>query len=269
MNEKNISDVKWWGDFSLPMDGAGRWQIGPAVLWIERFTSEWRTTYEINENVQETSVEITIPCKLSEEIIEKSIINRFGLEKTDDTVLLLPALADRSVVIQSEIPFNILPKQKISYYVSSPLWVQIKTTKSDMLLLDIPIFRPSDTWFGPSTMEGSISYASKTNGRLKLENILFRPHRALTEVLIHNQTDKPILLQKLNLPVTHLSLYESEDGYLWTQPVNLEIKKDDELSDLKINKRLPLKAINPRNLSNPRIAVNQNIIAKTLSHLIK
>ncbi|MFC1508887.1 hypothetical protein ACFL60_04265, partial [Candidatus Omnitrophota bacterium] len=216
----------------------------------------------------ESAVDITIPDIPPEEYTSNAIINRFGINTTNDTLKLLPALADRPVVIQSELPFNILPKQSVTYYVSSPLWIQIKTSDPEALMLDIPLSRPSDTWFGPSTMEGTASYASRTHGRLSLDDILFRPHRAITVVLLRNQAEKPLLLKKLNLPVSHLSLYESEDGYLWTQPIVLDLKSENELSDLRLIERAPTEARNPLLLSQPREPEKQNILTKTLSHLI-
>ena len=268
MSDKQLSAVTWWGEFTIPLGSVGRWRIGPAILWIERLRNEWRSVYEVDEEALETTVDITIPEVPPEEHASNAIINRFGINKTGDTLQLLPALADRPVVIQSELPFNILPKQSVTYYVSSPLWIQIKTIDPAVLMLDIPLYCPSDTWFGPSTMEGIISYASKTHGRLSLENILFRPHRAITVVLLRNQAEKPLLLKTLNLPVSHLSLYESEDGYLWTQPVVLELKNEDELSDLKLKERAPTEAKNPRLLCKPRESTKKNILTKTLSHLI-
>jgi len=179
MSDKQLSAVKWWGEFNIPLGSAGRWRIGPAILLIERLQNEWRSVYEVDEEALETTVDITIPEVPPEEHASNAIINRFGINKTGDTLQLLPALADRSVVIQSELPLNILPKQSVTYYVSSPLWIQIKTIDPAVLMLDIPLYRPSDTWFGPSTMEGIISYASKTHGSLSLENVQFRPHRAI------------------------------------------------------------------------------------------
>jgi hypothetical protein len=155
------------------------------------------------------------------------------------TIRLTPALADRPVVIQSETPFHIMPGQNMTYYVSTPLWVAFHTGKPLVNMTEMPLFRPSDTWFGPSTTQGELCFASTTSGRLRLDDIRFRPHRAVTVVLLRNMTGNPVLLKSLNLPVPNLSLYESADGYLWTQPEKLEMTGNYDYAEFSLKQRAP------------------------------
>ena len=55
-------------------------------------------------------------------------------------------------------------------YVSTPLWVRVDVHDPPQFLQEIPVIRPSDTWFGPSTREGELGYAGRTHGRLNFEN---------------------------------------------------------------------------------------------------
>ncbi|MBN1292078.1 MAG: hypothetical protein JXB48_09595 [Candidatus Latescibacteria bacterium] len=266
---KNRPDLVWWGTYSVPLNTVGRWSIGPSTFWIERMSNEWKIIYETGDNELDTFLDVSLPFTQSVETVPKAVITRFGVTDTDETIMLTPALADRPVVIHSETPFYVLPNQNISFYVSSPVWIIIKTGNPPVKIIDMPVFRPSDTWFGPSTMEGELCYASKSYGRLKLEDIQFRPHRAVTVVLLKNQTNQSILLKSLNLPVRTLSLYESEDGYLWTQPVTLEMKRDSDSADLEIKPRAPKEAKKPKIICEPREKIGGNILTQALYRLIK
>ena len=257
----------WWGSFSLPENRSGRWRIGSAIFWIERLKHEWRVACQAGDEPAECEVELTVPIPKLEKYSEEAKVTRFGMEKTDSKVTLSPALADRPVVIRPDTPIYILPNREITLYVSSPLWMCIETGDPLVVLQDIPIFRPSDTWFGPSTMEGELCYANRIHGRLRIEDIKFRPHRAVTVVLLRNRSNQSILLERLNLPVLNLSLYQAEDGYLWTQPVTLEMREDNKVG-LELKEVAPAEVKNPKLISGPRQKAEKTILSRTLKYLI-
>ena len=257
----------WWGSFSLPENRSGRWRIGPAVFWIERLKHEWQVACLAGDEPADCEAELTIPIPKLEKYSVEATVTRFGMGETDSKVILSPALADRPVVIRPDTPIYILPNRDITLYVSSPLWMRIETGDPLVVLQDIPVFRPSDTWFGPSAMEGELCYANRIYGRLRIEDINFRPHRAVTVVLLRNRSNKSILLERLNLPVPNLSLYQAENGYLWTQPVTLEMMADNKVA-LELKEVAPAGAKNPKLISGPRQKAGKTILSRTLNYLI-
>ena len=265
-NRKSRKHV-WWGTFSLPENRSGRWRIGTTIFWIERLRHEWRVAYQAGDEPVEAEVEFTVPTPELEEYGDEATVTRFGMGKTDKKVILSPALADRSVVIRPDTPIYILPNREITFYFSSPLWMRIETGDPPLVLQDIPIFRASDTWFGPSTMEGELCYASRIYGRLRIEDIRFRPHRAVTVVVLRNRSKESVLLERLNLPVPNLSLFQAEDGYLWTQPVTLEMREDNKVR-LELKGVAPAEAKKPKLISGPRKKVEKTILSRTLKYLI-
>ena len=94
--------------------------------------------------------------------------------------------------------------------------------------------RPSDTWFGPSTLEGELCYESKTAVRFNLDNVPRRPHRAISVVRIRNRTDTQLSLERLKIPLPNLSLFGTEDGQLWTESITLERDEDGENATVKL-----------------------------------
>ncbi|HUU29262.1 MAG TPA: hypothetical protein VM123_15760 [archaeon] len=267
MRKSNITKRIWWGSFTFPENTGGKWRIGPATFWIERSIHEWRVAYKAVDELAENGAEVALPLQGPVEHGSGVAVTRFGMSKTTGNLTITPVLADRSVVIRPETPFYILPNQDVAFYVSSPLWVRIETGDPPVVLRDIPIFRPSDTWFGPSTMEGELCYADRVYGRLKLEDIKFRPHRAITVVFLQNQGSGSIFLERLNLPVPNLSIYEAEDGYLWTQAVTLKMGIGKK-AELELKKKAPAAAKNPKLISGPRQKAEKSILSRALKNLI-
>jgi hypothetical protein len=84
-------------------------------------------------------------------------------------------------------------------------------------------------------MEGEMCYATRTYGRLRLEEARPGPHRVLTAARIVNRAAEPLTIERLNLPVRTLSIY-SENGStrLWTEAVTLERGEGEELAELTV-----------------------------------
>ncbi len=267
MTDNSSRKQVWWGSFSLPEGQSRRWCIGSAIFTISHLRNEWTVAYATAAEAAEDYLEIALPVAQSEEPGPKAQVTRFCISQTNSTLKLTPTLADRSVVIRTEIPLHVLPNQEVKLYVSSPLWVRIETGDPLIVLQDAPIFRPSDTWFGPSTIQGELCYASRVYGRLRFEDIRFRSHRAVTLVLLRNHGKESIFLERLNLPVHNLSLYESEEGYFWTQSTTLETGVDNKVS-LELEKGAPKEAKNSKLICGPRKKAEKNILSRALKSLI-
>ena len=163
-------------------------------------------------------------------------------------------------------PVHIPPGQEITFFVSSPLWLRLELPEGNSLLEEFPIRRPSDTWFGPSTQVGELCYASETNCLLSLDELPARPHRAFTPVVISNKGDDMMLLERLNLPVPYLSLYEA-DGRLWTQTVNMSREQELGLATVDMATGPPPQAKGAQPLRGPRRALEKNVLTWALSAL--
>lgn len=165
---------------------------------------------------------------------------------------LTPLLADRPVVIRPETPFHVPAGQETTLFVSTPLWLQLQVSTPPIQLIEMAIKRPSDTWFGPSTMEGELCYASSTLGRLTLLDFPHSAHRAITPIIIRNNSDEAFQLERLNLPVTFLSPFRSAKQILWTESVTM--KRETETSDasLQIGEGAPPQAADAKLISAPR-----------------
>jgi hypothetical protein len=222
--------------------------------------------YEKADDPLDTSLEIEIPAA-GGDLLSVATATRYAAPGKAERIALEPRLADRPVIAHPEKPFHVPPGQTITLYVSTPLWLQLTAKTPDMSLTEFPISRPSDTWFGPSPREGELCYATTTFCRLQLEELPRRPHRAVTAARIENQADTMLLVDRILLPVKHLSIYEAPDGTLWTQDITLERSERSDFASLTLRERVPKRAGGGKLLQNPRDKPTGNIITRAFSSL--
>jgi hypothetical protein len=220
--------ANWWGNFQVPLNTSLTWSIGPFTLQILRREKEWLIWHE-NATDNVTDQDSWTIEKNRDLDAETGDIQRHVFSSTTEQLWISPKLADRSIVIKTVKPLHIQSRQQIDIYVSTPIWFGVSVHDTKTELHEIPIARPSDTWFGPSTQVGELCYASTTQARLYLTELPQRPHRAISQVSIQNQSEKPLLLSQISLPTPYLSLFDTGQGGLWTEAITLS---NDDHSDL-------------------------------------
>ena len=251
----------WWGDYTFALEQTNCWNIGPMVLHIQRQAREWKIASKRDETSKNTHGWNF--KNLTDMPVEDVDLKRFIFENTNQALKLTPLLADRPMVIRPETPIQVPAAQKILLYVSTPLWIRIEVHEPVIKLMELPIIRPSDTWFGPTTMQGEICYASQTHARLNLEDLPQMSHRAVTPVTIHNKTDESFQLERVNLAVPHLSLYCCSRESLWTESVTMVREPDNAAASLEIGQGAPEQLANAVLVSEYRKQpVSRSLISK-------
>ena len=223
----------WWGRYHVPVGQYGSWTIGPLSLWIERLAGEWRVARATSSDHLAPAVRVVLPDE-GVDIMSLSEVTRFAVSGDDTTVSLTPALADRALISRPEKPFVVLPQDEITVFVSTSLWVRVEVGDPPRLLMEVPSYRPSDTWFGPDTMEGELCYAARDAMRLNLELVPLRAHRAVTAVHVRNRGMEALTVDRLQLPVAYLSLFEGPEGELWTEDVIFERSAASAVFELRL-----------------------------------
>ncbi len=232
INEKN---PKWWGNFQLEIGQMGFWQIGPSSFSIHRLKQEWRIVF--NEGTDPFCDELIVNIPLpSDEDDTATSLRRYMFQKTHSNLTLTPVLVDRSVVVRPATPFSIMEGQEVTLYVTTPLWVKVETEGMNSPLREIPTIRLSDTWFGNDTLSGELCYAGKLAGRLSLEDVHKLSYRVISPLRVRNRSLKPLLIERVKLPLKYLSIFNSKDHLLWTQTVILTKEKDQ--TKIKLDKNL-------------------------------
>jgi hypothetical protein len=184
----------------------------------------------------DTEVDIDVPSE-DHDMGTNAIVTRYGLVDEDEMVLIEPVMPDRSVVTRPEKPLIVPAHESVDVYVGSPLWFRVSAGEPRRELGEFPASPPQLTWWGPNTMVGEMCYATRTYGRLRLEDAKPGPHRVLTAARVVNRASEPLVIERLNLPVRTLSIY-SQNGStrLWTEAVTLERGEGEEFAELTVGK---------------------------------
>lgn len=240
----------WWGQYSLDIETGGRWDVGPSTLWLYRGVHDWRLIHRPSTAATTTDPmahrsEVTVPVGESEmnEVLateEDGLqTSRHSVRRTEDTIYVRPALADRPVVSRPEHPLHVPPGESVTLYLSTALWMQVVRADEKTVLQELPSHRMSDTWFGPSTLTGELCYATRTAGRLRLDHLPLRLHRAVTPLRVHNQADSALALERVQLPAPHLALYQAANDTLWTNTVTMRHTTKGEGASVHVKEGAP------------------------------
>ncbi|MEM7736416.1 MAG: hypothetical protein AAF267_11555 [Deinococcota bacterium] len=220
--EPNKFTPQWWGDFELDEYQVGRWNVGPTTLSIYRLPREWRLVYSQGDDPLDTTLDIDVPAEVEPIDIDDNV-RRYMFNQTQSTVTVTPVLADRPLVVRPAIPFAIETHEEITLYVSLPLWLRISVAGVGKHLYEVPSYRPSDTWFGGSTVKGELCYAARTPGQLNVDELPKRPYRVIAPIVLRNRDAGSLILDRIKIPVQYLALYRTKDtNEFWTQRIILE-----------------------------------------------
>jgi hypothetical protein len=255
----------WWGTYDVAMGHTLRWQIGPATLWVTRKQVEWSVGRVDGQDPVDNRLAIAEDSEVPDG--DEAEVTRFAVQDESRAVRLTPALPDRPVIFRAARPFFVPSGEETTLFVSSPLWLRLDVGNKSTELLDLPLQRPSDTWFGPDTLTGELCYASRTSARLHLENVPLRPHRAITAVRIINRAGSSLPLEKLKVPVPGLGLFASGDGHLWTAALTLEREGDRDQARVRVTER-PKTAAALTLVAQPRTPTSRGVLIDAFGGLL-
>ena len=252
----------WWGALSLNRQGRWTGSLGPLRLWIDvspgQYTIEWHQGSDPLEPGRSTGASGQAPDDAE----------RVRIVTSDPSPRLRPALADRPVVVRPESPLHVAPGDTATLLVSSPVWVQVTAGEPSRVLLDVPSFRPSDTWFGPTPRVGELCYASRTRARLRHRASSPTHARAHTELDIVNEGEDVLIVERISLPVPRLALYEAPDGVLWTEGLSVLRPAGDELAEVTIQRGPPSNLLESHRAAEPRSGDPRSVFARAVSSLL-
>lgn len=263
--KKNVHKL-WTQAFNLKESRTGYWQIGSMELWIAH-RQGCVEIYQLQgpeSHLQTLAVELETERSIPSGVAAA----RVALPRGDASLRFAPLTADRPVVVRPRDPFYVLGQSETCLYLSTPLWLSIHTAPANRMLLEFPLYRLSDTWFGPSTRVGEFCYATRTRASLQPPQAPTPPHRAVTALTLINRSNEPILLERVNLPAPNLSLFQAEDDGLWTQSVRLDINETKGEASLHLESSPPQHVGRTALIGNARQRGATNLLKRALSALI-
>lgn len=217
----SISD-DFWKPFRLENQQARGFALGPLRIWVKRDGDDWLALVFRDGDLTRHDC---IP-RLEDEVPEAGQWRRVGSVAASPELKLLPALPNRPVVVRPEVPYTILPGERVQFYVGVPLWIHLQS-KDDVMLVEEPVVRLSNTWFG-TPMEGELAYAMRTMAKRQLEDLDFHPWRAVCPVRIKNQRKERLTFERICLHVQYLDLYQDAREGIWTNESGVTVREGSD-----------------------------------------
>lgn len=259
----------WWGRHSVEAGRLDFWQIGPLHLWIQHLPHQWRLNWKHGSDWLEPRIR-AVPGSHGEAPPADAQQTSCMYGESRDELIFAPALADRPVVTRLTHPVQILPGEQVTLYIVSPLWLRMEMAQPSKVMHELPIFRMSDTWFGPMSTTGELCYASRGAAFLQLRDVPLRLHCVITAVTIRNSGNKPLPVLRIKLPLPRLSLFYSPRTGFWTDTVTLESRGDAEMASLKLERQPPPDASPTQFVAGPRMGASEpNSVIRAFSALFR
>ncbi|XOV79561.1 MAG: hypothetical protein ACFHVJ_01060 [Aestuariibacter sp.] len=262
-----VTNKVWWGNVKFDADEVKVWQIGERKVAIQRRDKQWIVWNK--ETPEENAAKITVKALKSAQSFTDVPFSRFVFSKTEPLLAVSPALADRPIIARPAAKLNVPPGQQIEVFISTPLWFKASPENHDCLIADLPFWRPSDSWFGPSTMEGEFCYSKFTEARVDLQQLTPLSHRAITPILIRNDYDEALVIERINLPTPYLSLYTDKENKFWSNQIEIVHHNDENKTGLKVKDQAPEQLSNePLLVAGPRISFHNNHFVRSIKSLL-
>jgi hypothetical protein len=254
---------QWWGTLDVPKENSFLLNSVSFILAVEHKEKEWCIHVKRNRDLNLDETEKDFSHVIGEfSPVNCGDISRHIVNGSNNALDIKPSLADRVVVCRPKSPITIVPGASVVIYLSTPIWVTIGVTdKKYTLLKEVATQQLSDTWFGASTREGELCYASQTVGRLDSDKLPLRMQRAITPLRIENQANNDLIFERIALPVPSLSLYSTASGQLWTQDVSLIREDDGDFAKLKLGHPQPDSTL----INGPRVALGHGQLIRAFS----
>jgi hypothetical protein len=259
--------TRWFGRFELRTGETGAWMIGPYRLWLRRLAHEWRAASLRGADPMADTLEVAVPAD-EVEVPSDAVVRRFGFRSSPAAAVLKPALPDRPVIVSPEDSFELPAGERITLYLSLPVWVQVFLGDDPDVMLDEPAHRPTDTWFGDSTTRGELCYAVRTAARTILGELPTPPHRAVAVVEIRNRAKRTLAVEKLRIPVHQQSLYGTPAGGLWTERVMVDSTGDGSMATVHLGSGPPDDAADAGRQAGPRAPMSAGLLTRTFGSLV-
>ncbi len=176
-----------------------------------------------------------------------------------NTLIIAPALPVKPLVFKGS-GLNVLPNQKLTFFLKIPLAFQIYFSKilPENLLREITYKRLSDTWFGePDSGEPAFSLGSEYF--LYIDDITITELEAICPVIVHNSSNEILNVQRLIIRDENITLYKN-GGKIVTSVVHVEFKGNEVASAVDYNYSKQYNGEKQEILAKPRNTSGKNLL---------
>lgn len=249
----------WWEPVTLTEGGWAWWRMGGLSVWAQRAGRGWLVG--AREGVLPPQDPAALSLGLGGEPPEDHELERFAARGEASPLRLSPHHAPRPVVVRPERPISLLPGATTRLFVALPVWARLSQGET---LLERAVARPPDTWLGTKT-EGTLGFAVRAPLRSDLADFHRSPQHALATVVITNDDQELLRLERLRLPAPSLSLYADAYGGLWADEVQVTHRGGGAPAQVRVVPGAPAAAPQVQRVSEARQPHDENAVIRAFA----
>jgi hypothetical protein len=252
MNPQNF-----WKKYEFTVNQTFIFRVGYVEVYVKCISNGWLIKSRIpDQSATELGVEEVDGFEDDSEVFH------FQTGKSHN-LYIVPALPNKAVVFRNNKNIKISAGESANLHFQIPLVMKFyfQEVKEENLMLEIPLQRLSDTWFGEAD-NGEPAFSIGSNYDLQFTDIKAMPWEAVTPVEIINNTTGVFELQRLILRVEDFSLF-LKNKQLLTNHVAIEFKGQEHAGSVNLTVKKEIHGQKPLQLAKPRNEVGRNLLRKS------
>lgn len=247
-----------WGVQTLAANAVVQHRIGPLLIWLERSGDELHYAFSRKEqDVAHTGIEKPGTIEW----------NRWVCGNGHLDLILEPVLPPRPVVVRPVMPVQILPGQRVRFFVSIPVYVAGFLVEDGsthrVTAFEEPSVVLSNSWYGKPA-DGTLCYALRTRARRTITELRTDPHLAICPLELLNEAQHPLLFERLLLRSSYLGLYQGQQ-HIWASGARLVYAGEDSLPEFQYLVGPPSDDAASVCLAAPRDQVKRGVFERAMS----
>jgi hypothetical protein len=255
MDKMNLQS--FWKKYVFAVDQTLIFKAGNAEVFVKRIQNGWQIKSKTSEVAAETLVAEAAPDLID----DQEVLHYYTGDSNE--LLLVPALPDKAVVFRNNKNIKISAGQSADLFFRIPLTMQFyfQEVKDENRLVEIPLQRLSDTWFGEMD-SGEPAYSIGSNYDKSFSEVHTTAWEAISSVEIINNTASVLDLQRLILRVEDFNLYLKNKEIL-TSRATIEFKGQEQAGSVNLGIRKEIHGEEPLLIAKPRSIESKNLLRRS------
>jgi hypothetical protein len=247
----------FWKKYQFEVNQTRLFKAGYSEIAVKHIQNGWLVKSEV---VDQASGDLLV--EEVDELVDGPNVLQFYTDNSNE-LIAVPALPNKAVVFKNNKNIKISAGESANLFFRIPLTLQFyfKDEKDENRLMEIPLQRLSDTWFGDID-SGEPAYSIGSNYYKSLKEVDARIWEAIASVEIINNTFGVLDLQRLILRVEEFNLYRKGDQIL-TNYITIEFKGQDQAESVSLSTRDDIQGKNIVLIAKSRLSESRKLLRRS------
>ncbi|HZL12431.1 MAG TPA: DUF432 domain-containing protein [Prolixibacteraceae bacterium] len=252
-----MNPQSFWKKHEFAVNQTRIFKAGYAEVCVKHIENGWLVKSRVTDQAS-----AVLLVEETNDLADDSDVLHFHTGKSHE-LLVVPALPNKAVVFRNNKNLKISAHESANLYFRIPLTMQFyfQEVKDDNRIVEIPLQRLSDTWFG-EIESGEPAYSIGSNYDKSFLEIRATEWEAISSVEIINNTASVLDLQRLILRVEDFSLY-LKNKRLLTSHATIEFKGQEQAGSVNLGLQKEIHGEKPVLVAKPRSHETRNLLRRS------